>query len=232
MSKILEIIKSAIFPPKCVRCSAYTDFDRCLCPQCLELWEKEKREKCRKCGRMHINCTCLINNEASRLFGVFHLAEYKKDSVASQLVYKLKGSQGPVGEFLASELYERLKERQDFSEALITYVPRRREAIRENGSDQALALARNLGQISGKEIHELIVRIGTLAQKNLNSEERYRNVRKSYFINEKNQELIKGKRIFIIDDIITTGSTVSYIADLLIDAGAMSVSAVSVARRT
>ena len=144
MNKILEMIKSLLFPPKCVRCSAYTDFDRCLCDECLEVWEKEKAEKCNKCGKTHTKCTCLISNEESKLFGVFHLAEYKRDTVASQLVYKLKGDHGPVGDFLASELYERLKDRQDFSEAVLTYVPRRRDAIKENGCDQAFILARKL----------------------------------------------------------------------------------------
>ncbi|MBE6544348.1 MAG: ComF family protein [Ruminococcaceae bacterium] len=232
MSNILELIKAALYPPKCVKCCAYTEMDACLCPKCLELWEKEKAGKCNKCGRAHTKCTCLINYDESRLFSVFHLAEYKRDTVAGQLVYKMKGDHGPVVRFLAKELYERLQGRQDFSEAVLTYVPRRREAIRSNGSDQAYELAMELGRLSEKEVHTFIIRQGNHAQKDLNSEQRHQNVRKSYFINEKCAELIKGKRIFIVDDIITTGSTVNYLAELLLDRGAMSVSAISVARRT
>ena len=232
MIKIFELIKSTLFPPKCVRCSAYTDFDECLCRECRELWEREKAEKCNKCGRLHTKCTCLINDETSRLFGVFHLAEYKRDTVAGKLVYKIKGDHTPVNRFLANELHERLDGRQDYSEAVLTFVPRRKDAIKRNGCDQACELAKALGSICDKEVYDFIVRRGNVAQKDLNSEQRHRNVRKSYFINEKNAELIKGKRIFVVDDIITTGSTVSYIADLLLERGALSVSAVSVARRT
>lgn len=232
MSNLFELIKSAVFPPKCVICSDYTDFDECLCSKCREIWEEEKAEECNKCGKSHTKCTCLINNKGSGLFGVFHLAEYKKESVAGRLVYKLKNDHGPVKKFLANELYKRLFERNDFREAIITYVPRRKEAIKRNGCDQARELALELGKISEKEIHEFIVRRGKMAQKNLDSEKRYKNVKNSYFINEKTAELIKGKRIIIVDDIITTGATVSYIADLLIERGALSVSAVSVARRT
>ena len=66
----------------------------------------------------------------------------------------------------------------------------------------------------------------------MNSTERHKNVRKSYFLKDGIEDEIIGKRIFIVDDIITTGATVSYLADLLLDMGALSVSAVSVARRT
>lgn len=233
MSGFLNGLKILLFPPKCIKCGSYTKQDECLCEECREAWEKEKTAKCNKCGQSHVKCNCPIKDESSRLFGVFHLAEYKKDTLAADLVYKIKdGEHSPVNNFLAEELYERLKDRADFSEALVTYVPRRREAINKYGSDQAYELARELCRISEKEPVKLIVRKGKMDQKALNFEQRHKNVRNSYFIYEENAELIKGKRIFIVDDIITTGATVSHLAELLLERGAVSVSAVSVARRT
>lgn len=233
MSDFFKGLKLLLFPPKCIRCKRYTSPDDCLCEECRELWEREKAEKCNKCGQMHSRCSCPISDEGSRVFGVFHLVEYKKDTVAADLIYKIKdGEHTPVNEFLAAELYERLKDREDFAQSLVSYVPRREEAIKKYGSDQAYELARALCELCGKEVVCLITRKGRLAQKDMNSAERAKNVRRSYFINESSREKIKGKRIFIVDDIITTGSTVSYLAELLLDAGALTVSAVSVARRT
>ena len=233
MKSFFEMIKMALFPPKCIRCGSYTDPDECLCEDCRELWEKEKRARCNKCGKPHVECSCPISLETSRLFGVFHLAEYKKETVATELVYKIKdGEHTPVNSFLAQEIYDILKNREDFSEAVITYVPRRREAIKKYGSDQAYELAKAICEISDKEIRSLFTRRGNKEQKNMNSEQRHKNVRKSYFAKEGIEDEVCGKRVFIVDDIITTGSTVSYLADILLDHGAKSVSAVSVARKT
>ena len=233
MSRIFDFIKELVYPPKCIECGALTNHDMCLCPSCLDKWEEERRRRCNKCGRIHRECSCPISDSTSRLFGVFHLAEYEKGTVTSDLVYKIKdGRHTPVNCFLARQLYEMLKDRADFNEAVITYVPRSRDAIKRYGSDQAMLLARELARLSEKELLCLITRKGGGAQKDMNFAERRRNVRRSYFINEENAHLIEGKRIFVVDDIITTGSTVSYIADLLLDTGARSVSAVSVARRT
>ena len=233
MSTLFEMIKMAIFPPKCIRCGRYTPPDECLCEDCRELWENEKLEKCCKCGKSHVECLCPIYDEESRLFGVFHLAEYKKETVAAELVYKIKdGEHTPVNSFLAKELYERLCDRDDFFEAVITFVPRRRDAVKRYGSDQAYELAKALCEVSDKELVSLFTRQGNREQKNMNSTERHKNVRKSYFLKDGIEDEIIGKRIFIVDDIITTGATVSYLADLLLDMGALSVSAVSVARRT
>ncbi len=233
MSNLFYYIKRLIYPPKCAACRKLTSADECLCPDCRDKWEEERKERCHRCGRVRRDCSCPISDASSRLFGVFHLAEYERDTVTTRLVYRIKdGPNEPVTKFLAGELYELLRDRADFNEALLTYVPRSRDAIRRYGSDQALLLGNTIGELAGKENLPLIVRKGNLQQKDMNFNQRYKNVRKSYFVNKEFSELIKDKRIFVVDDIITTGSTVSYIADLLLDEGAKSVSAVSVARRT
>ena len=70
MKRLFELIKMAIFPPKCVICGKLTPADECLCDECRELWEAEKTEKCNKCGREHVKCNCPVSDENSRLFGV------------------------------------------------------------------------------------------------------------------------------------------------------------------
>ena len=60
-------------------------------------------------------------------------------------------------------------------------------------------------------------------QKALSAKSRRENAMKSFYI-KKNAD-VKGKRILLVDDVCTTGSTLSAIAGMLLDAGAAEVSA-------
>ena len=59
---------------------------------------------------------------------------------------------------------------------------------------------------------------------------RLRNIKGS--ISVKNRSLIKGKRVLIVDDVMTTGATLEVIAEKLKDAGASEVVAITVASVT
>ena len=65
-------------------------------------------------------------------------------------------------------------------------------------------------------------------QKNLNAAERKINADNTYFL--KDDVDVKGKKFVIVDDVITTGSTINACASLLISAGATDFFPVSVSR--
>ena len=63
----------------------------------------------------------------------------------------------------------------------------------------------------------------------LNFEQRLENVKDAFVLNEKYKDFVVGKRFAIVDDVITTGSTLNECAKELIRSGASQVLALSVA---
>jgi len=69
----------------------------------------------------------------------------------------------------------------------------------------------------------------TKSQTQLNLVERRENVADAFFISEKKRKLVAGKKVIIVDDVITTGSTINSCANELIKANAGTTLAASVA---
>lgn len=70
----------------------------------------------------------------------------------------------------------------------------------------------------------------TQSQGHLNADERRKNVRKAFALNEKKTEQVKGKTIILIDDVYTTGATVKECTKALKRAGASEVHILTLAR--
>lgn len=232
--KILEKIKYFVFPNRCFRCNRAISEGQVLCEDCLELWEEEKKTSCRRCGRSHVSCSCLLKlDEEAKIPVIYHLAEYKRDSVAGDMIIALKRRQNSdLCRFLAEEFCKTACDGEDFSEAVVTFVPRRRDVVRETGSDQAMEIAKAVCQNTGKELFYAFKRKGRTNQKKLDSEGRRKNASFAYELIKGIENEIEGKSFFIFDDVITSGATVLACAELLLENGAEKVTAVSVARRT
>ena len=112
----------------------------------------------------------------------------------------------------------------------ITYVPLHSRKGRERSYNQARLLAVSAGRKLGLAIqHRCLRRIrGTQTQTRLSAEERKRNVRGAF--KAMTPEWINGRRLLLVDDVMTTGATVNECAKVLMDAGAYSVHVVTVAR--
>ena len=103
----------------------------------------------------------------------------------------------------------------------LSWVPVSRRRLRERGYDQAQLLAQAAGRVWGVRPERLLEKVrDNPAQSGLEgAEARQENVRNVY------QALpaAAGKRILLIDDICTTGATLSECARVLTQAGAVSV---------
>ena len=123
----------------------------------------------------------------------------------------------------SSYMIKTIKENQINDFDLIIYVPIhwRKEARR--GYNQAYLLANAVGENLNKPVLNkvLIKSKWTKEQNKLSSLARRHNLDNSFAI--KNSESIRGKRILLIDDLVTTGTTLSLCAKELIRAGADSV---------
>ena len=119
-----------------------------------------------------------------------------------------------LGEIMASHLARRVQTRPD----LIIPVPLHSARLRERGYNQALELARPVARklkipIDYRSCERLRA---TPAQSDLPANERPRNVEGVFSITGN----VQGRHIAIIDDVMTTGSTVEELATALREAGA------------
>ncbi len=115
---------------------------------------------------------------------------------------------------------------------LLAPVPLHRWRLLKRRYNQAALLAQGVGRVSGvRAVPDLLQRIrSTRPQGGLTRAGRARNVRGAFCIRPRHQALVQGKRVVLIDDVLTTGATVDECARILRVAGAIQVDVVTLAR--
>lgn len=202
-----------IFPRKCVFCG-------CL----LETGQDAACDSC-------LNDVTVFRYPDKEIPGVtewtavWHYDELVRKAI---LDYKFGGKQHysrVFGRFLAEKIAASYLGRYD----ILTYVPISFRRKLKRGYDQVLLLARSAGSFLGSEpVATLKKTRHNRAQSSLEEGSlRVKNVQGVY--QAKTPGLVAGKRILLIDDIITTGATVSECAKTLLAAGAAEVLCVAVA---
>lgn len=213
---IFSTIANLFFPPRCV-----------FCERPLERSERGDRI-CRKCRRE------LPYNEelippSGELGRVCAPLVYRGDVRESLHRYKFGGKMEyatPFGRMLADEI----KRRFDGEYDLITWAPVSSKRKSERGYDQAMLLAAAVAlALDDAPVSTLEKIRDTPANSGLKSRrEREENVSGVYRVVA--PELVSGKRVLLIDDIHTSGTTMRECARTLIEAGAQSVIGAALAR--
>ncbi|MPM33158.1 Orotate phosphoribosyltransferase [bioreactor metagenome] len=154
-----------------------------------------------------------------------------RDAKIKKMIFaaKTRGSRTAV-RFFASYAADGILSEKVFSSAqIITYAPRRKSALYKSGNDQAFLYAKDISTLTGIPCSRLISRTGGFfdgrrEQKTLGQAERAKNVRGSFRASPD----ASGKRILLIDDVMTTGSTLSEAARVLLASGAASVCVIAI----
>jgi len=112
----------------------------------------------------------------------------------------------------------------------VTWAPLSRKRLRERGYDQAEILARGVGdQLSIPAVSLLEKVRHTQAQSDLKEESRRRaNALNAYRL--KPGAVVAGKSVLLVDDVVTSGATLSKCARVLLQAGAESVHCLTLAQ--
>lgn len=137
----------------------------------------------------------------------------------------------PLGAALA-----RRWERAGAGGDVLVPVPVHRDRARNRGYDQAVLLAEAAGRSLGLPVAPVLVRErATAPQFELGREERTANVAGAFRIADGvpaglGSRPLAGRWIVLVDDVVTTGATLAACSAALLDAGALGVSAVTVAR--
>jgi ComF family protein len=110
---------------------------------------------------------------------------------------------------------------------LMAPVPLHPSRLRQRGFNQALLLAQAFPGVQLER--ELLTRVRpTPSQTGLNPKERRENVKRAFAVPR--PETLKGKKVLLIDDVLTTGATVKECARVLCQTGALQVDVLTVAR--
>ncbi len=133
-----------------------------------------------------------------------------------------------LGEALAGHLVELVKTNGLEANA-VAAVPLAKRRERERGYNQAALLARPLALSLGLDYLPAALKRTreTASQVGLSIEERHLNVAGAFTAEAKS---VKEKRIFLVDDVLTTGATLNAAAAALKEAGAACVIGLSIAR--
>ena len=216
MSGPVSWLLDLLFPPRCVFCGKLlATGERDFCARCQRELPWLEGPAAEQTGEFFSLCAAPL-----RYQGVV------RDSIRR---YKFKGRQGyhkAYGKLVAQCVHDHLAGKYD----LITWVPLSEKRKKERGYDQAFLLASaaalELGDVAVETLRKAR---NTDPQSGLEGEaERRANVLGAYIAVD--PELVAGRRVLLIDDVVTTGATFSECARVLRTMGAKDVVCAALAR--
>ncbi len=221
----LKKLQFSLFPARCVLCGAPGQGQHDLCPDCRAGLPRN-RHPCPICGQPGglLSCTCHGHWPFERT-----IAPLLYRHPVDMLVLRLKFSrQLPIAPLLGTLLAEQVSASGLALPEAILPVPLHPSRLRERGFNQALEIARPLArQFALPLLDDHVRRLRpTVAQSTQNAQERQRNLRRAFVLDRP----LPVRHIAIVDDVLTTGSTVSELATLLRRNGAESVQVWACAR--
>ena len=240
----MSLFSRLLFPPKCAVCGELFSIDVseeiALCEECRKKWDNELLETCGICACKIGECLCLTEQMSRARIASFSKLTYyypqKRGNIQNELIYILKKSRNRRAlRFLGTLLGDRVKaliktESLSPDGVILTYIPRSHAARLEYGTDQAMELAKGISRTTGIPCHRLLRRKWgqNRSQKHLGGVQRYQNAKRSYTVDQKAKDLINGKTVILVDDLVTTGVSMSVCARLLSKMGARAVHSVAV----
>lgn len=200
--KILyESVKETLYPSRgiCFKCSEESDNNISLCSNCILNLNYSNT----------VNKYILENQDILKCYSVSFYSGVIKDMIL-KLKYK---SNYEAGEALAYLMYNKLQKINSKID-YITYVPMFKKDEKKRGFNQSKYLAKELSKLANIKVKDFLIKIKvTKDQIGLSKEERNNNIKDCF--QSINKNIIKDKRILLIDDVITTGSTVVECVNIL-----------------
>ena len=240
MIKFIKDIINFILPPRCNLCGKVLDEDKGLCDECISQIDFLNGAICYQCGEplfesiennhQKLLCGNCLKSKNKPVFRMIRSA-YIYDDFSKKLILDFKFYDKPdLASFLAKMLYVAGKDIFEAGVDVIIPIPLHYTRLIKRRYNQSALLAKELGRLTNIKVdyNSLIKRKITKPQVDCDGNERLINVKDAFVV--KNIENIQGKKILLVDDVLTTGSTLKECAKALKTARIKSVDAVTVAR--
>jgi ComF family protein len=232
MNKLFFWVRGFFFPEGCAMCGKnlidVCEIRYCLCQECHSLIEEQftasqEGKKCNLCGKTLIseNETCLpCRNGSQRSYDrLWTLFPYTGKFRTLLTAYKFRKKLA-LADFFAEKVIELIRETAEMKNVYLIPVPPRPGKIKNTGWDQVDYLVRCICKLSQGNIlfYRRLKRRKSKIQKQLNRKDRLENMKGSIYLNGTVPETA-----IVIDDVITTGSTLEVCSSVLKEAGAEKV---------
>ena len=205
--KILQLLSDLLYPEKCVLCT--------------RILKKDELDLCHDCRIQAPECP-VLHTKYPYLNSWVALWYYEENVRRSVLRYKFYGKRSYAAAY-GRLLGMKLLQQEDMAFDLLTFIPISEKRRRKRGFDQVELLAQELGKQLGVAPQRLLQKVrDNPAQSGISGQaERRANVLGAYRV--LNPEQVQGKRILLLDDVVTTGATAGECARVLLTAGAKEV---------
>ncbi len=178
-------------------------------------------DRCYRCHRLSpAGRTCATCRRTSPLYSVRAATRYEGSS--KQLVWRLKFDRARAAAWAAAAVMASRLPLPD--SALIAAVPATTSHVRHRGYDQAVLLARAFARRTSLPTDLLLIRLNQKQQRGATRQQRLTQLEGAFDV--RRPEVVAGRHIVLVDDVITTGATLEAAARALKAAGAKRVSAV------
>lgn len=239
---LLQSIFSVLFPSDCRICSTPLDnISRVpVCAECLAEIKPLRAPQCLVCGDRLMSAQLLMGDglcvncrqRRPEFERAVSFAEYRDG--LRRLIHLLKYEsvmpvQAPLGRMLAEAVAELLPTSD--GKVVLLPVPLHRSRRRSRGFNQAELIAKAaVKRLPALDFAPgvLVRQRETISQVGLSREERIENMRGAFRVADAGR--VKGRTVIVVDDVMTTGTTLSECARVLKRAGAENVWAATVAR--
>ena len=222
---------------RCIACGEVIGEKEVFCEDCGREFRAAMLSECGICGKALSNCLCadtaFERSPIKRHVKLYRYASDDYEAVGNRVLYRLKKNDIAtcfrfLGGLLARRVADLIAPDENF---IVSFVPRTPDRVLEYGFDQSERIAKEMSVALGLPCVRLTKRkLRAKTQKALKSAKaRQENVTESLSLRKHAVEAVRGRRVLLVDDIVTSGASMRVAAKLLREAGAREVIAVSVA---
>lgn len=217
-----------LFPKRCIQCGRLGSY---ICPTCIALCSFIDTSVCAGCqrpsidGKTHPACRTQYSID-----GIYSSVAYK--GIVKKLVYTFKYPPylSSLNDCITELFYEGLIQNEYVYTLLavptvFVPIPIHANRLRSRGYNQAEFLANGLAKRMGIPVYDMLVRTkDTKTQVGLHKNERKENISRAFVLQEKYFQIARQcPQVFLIDDVATSGATLSESAGVLKRSGVASV---------
>jgi len=225
------------FVCRCIACEEIIGEHEVLCEDCAEKFKMATLASCGICDRPISECLCtgtsLEKSGIRRHVKLYRYDTEDGEAVGNRILYRLKQRNiATCFRFLGRTLADITRRLIDPDDGyLITFVPRTPSRVLECGHDQSRELAFEMSLVLDLPMETLLKRsLRARTQKTLKSaKSRKENIEHSLLLKKGAEATLRGRRVLLLDDVVTSGASMRVAARLLREAGAREVIAVSLA---
>lgn len=226
LGKILERIINIVYPNTCMVCGKDLKSGEALCKKCQNEFEYIREPICKKCGKKLYDEEKEYCMDCKKHIHQFDsgIAVFSYNEAIKKCIYEFKYKDMKIyGRFFGRKMAEYGREYFGVWKAeVIIPVPVSKKKFLKRGYNQAEILAKELAKNTGipMDNHVLYRSKDTKPQKEVNRDTRRKNLENAFIVSK---NVVKYKKVILVDDIYTTGSTIDECAKTLKAAGVQKV---------